>query len=301
MTADNTCMYQVIHVRKIRTSAGLALVAGHNSREKIYDEQGRDIGNYQEKEKWYNPDNAGKNRLEGVTAKEINERRGSIIKKAAVKRKPQKNAAVAVEVVLSGSPEFQGDWDQYLEDSKEWALKRYGAENLLQASIHFDETTPHLHLLFVPLVKNQKGEKKYSSGEFAGNREDLQKLHTEYFEAVGKKYGLKRGEGGRRVAHQTLKEYDKEVKGFFQAKEKFEKTSRDFKTHVENHNGLVKGFSKAREDYENKQSPEWKTFMDFKKLFQGLKPEEINMHLEQLRKIVEEYRKKRSEKKDRVR
>lgn len=37
------------------------------------------------------------------------------------------------------------------EDSKELLIKEYGAKNILYATVHMDEKTPHMHLKIIKL------------------------------------------------------------------------------------------------------------------------------------------------------
>ncbi len=279
-------MYQVIHIRKIRTSAGLSQVASHNSREKVYDKDGADISGTPEAEKWYNPEKSHLNNIDKTPVKDVVRKRNIVIRKANLKRKPQKNAAAAVEVVFSASPEFSGDWNRYFSETKKWAMKQFGVENLLQTAIHYDETTPHMHMLFVPIVE-KSGIKKYSSGEFVGNRTRLQQLHTDYFKSVGRKHGLKRGEVGSRSSHQSLQEYSKQKK---QLKQEY----KTFSGYVNTYNNAVDEFNKKKSDYEDKQSDMWKAFSRVNQILKGLDREIINQLLKHLEEQAQEYRKKRN-------
>jgi len=53
------------------------------------------------------------------------------------------------------------DSHRFFDEVYKFLDSRYGgqnAENLINASFHADETTPHLHYLFVPAVPNPKGK-----------------------------------------------------------------------------------------------------------------------------------------------
>ena len=43
----------------------------------------------------------------------------------------------------------------YFRDSLEWLKQRHGAENVVYAGIHRDETTPHMYAYVVPRDRNQ--------------------------------------------------------------------------------------------------------------------------------------------------
>ena len=136
-------------------------------------------------------------------------------------RKPNKNAALAVEGIYSFSNIGDG-WKtneklkntirNYFNETLKFAQEKYGKENIISAAVHYDETTPHMHILFAPIVKSQDGKNKYSSHEFMGGFKDLRETHTEYYEKVGKKFGLERGEVGNRQQHTTLKEHSRNLK-----------------------------------------------------------------------------------------
>lgn len=67
----------------------------------------------------------------------------------------------AIEVVMSASPEWfaaasdaeRGTWR---DRSLAWASGLVGPDNVLQATLHDDEDTPHLHLLAVPAVLKER-------------------------------------------------------------------------------------------------------------------------------------------------
>ena len=57
--------------------------------------------------------------------------------------------------------------------------ERYGQENAVAAVVHYDETTPHLHYAFVPVVfDNKKSRYKVSAKEVL-TRHDLQTFHDD--------------------------------------------------------------------------------------------------------------------------
>ena len=59
----------------------------------------------------------------------------------------------------------------------------------MSAVVHYDETTPHMHILSVPLTQDGR----LSAREIVGNRANLSRMQTEFFEQVGKSYKLERG------------------------------------------------------------------------------------------------------------
>jgi hypothetical protein len=126
--------------------------------------------------------------------------------------KPRKDSVQAVEVLLTASPEFfinqeTGEQDQelieqWLKANQNFALSEFGKQNLLQFTLHMDETTPHIHLIFTPITKNNK----LSMKELYGGKAKLSALQSRYAKAM-KPFGLKRGKENSKAKHTTVKEF----------------------------------------------------------------------------------------------
>jgi hypothetical protein len=119
-------------------------------------------------------------------------------------KKPRKNAVLCIEQVLTASPEFFKD-DKTL---RKWVkhqlryLKKKWGENCINAVLHLDEKTPHIHAMIVPLVDNGFNAKKL----IGGNKNVLSDMQDEYAELMHF-LGLKRGEKGSEREHIALKDY----------------------------------------------------------------------------------------------
>lgn len=69
--------------------------------------------------------------------------------------------------------------DEFMRHTYEFLSKRYGEENVVSAYVHMDETQPHMHFAFVPVVHDEKkGYDKVSAKE-AVTRKDLQAFHED--------------------------------------------------------------------------------------------------------------------------
>lgn len=109
------------------------------------------------------------------------------------KRAVRKDAVRCCEVLFTASGDF---FDQH-PDRREaffmecvvFAAKRFGAANIIAATVHMDEDTPHMHLDFVPLT----ADGRLSAKSVLGGRKEMQQLQDDFFEQVGKKFGLERG------------------------------------------------------------------------------------------------------------
>ena len=122
--------------------------------------------------------------------------------------KIRKNGVLAIEYLITGSPDGMNsksrhDQDAYFTDALAWLKDRYGAENLIYAGIHRDETTPHLYAYVVPL--DPQG--KLNCRHFLGGAKALSQMQTDFAEQVGQRHGLQRGIEGSKARHTTVRQY----------------------------------------------------------------------------------------------
>lgn len=106
--------------------------------------------------------------------------------------KTRSNSVVALDAIYTASGDFFKDnsteeCNQFFRDCLQFHQRRFG--HVVSALIHYDETTPHLHILSVPLTQDGR----LSAREIVGNRANLSRMQTEFFEQVGTEYGLERG------------------------------------------------------------------------------------------------------------
>lgn len=123
-------------------------------------------------------------------------------------RAPEKirsNAVHGLEYFVGGSPEAlkamsRQEQDAYFADALDWLKARHGAENVLSAVIHRDETTPHMTVMTIPL--DERG--KLNARAIVGSREKLSAMQTDFAERVGKAHGLERGLQGSPARHERV-------------------------------------------------------------------------------------------------
>lgn len=106
--------------------------------------------------------------------------------------KTRSNSVVALDAIYTASGEFfkgksNEENDQFFRDCLQFHQRKFG--HVISAVIHYDETTPHLHILSVPLTHDGR----LSARKIVGNRANLSRMQTEFFEQVGRGYGLERG------------------------------------------------------------------------------------------------------------
>lgn len=125
-------------------------------------------------------------------------------------QKVRKNAVYGHEALVTGSPERMHAMSEeeqiaYFKDALAWLNELHGgSKNLISVAIHFDEQTPHLHAVYIPL--DEKG-KLNCNGLIGGGKRVLSRLQTEFAEKVGAKHGLARGMIKSPAKHKTIKEF----------------------------------------------------------------------------------------------
>ena len=78
---------------------------------------------------------------------------------------------------LSEAPHDQQS--AFFEATTNFLNDRYGQENAVAAVVHYDETTPHLHYAFVPVVFDVKKSRYKVSAKEVLTRHDLQTFHED--------------------------------------------------------------------------------------------------------------------------
>ena len=120
--------------------------------------------------------------------------------KSLLPKKVRKDAVHALDYLITTSPEAsEKDNRIAIEEGIKWVEGRHGKENILLSSIHLDETTPHVHIVAMPL-KDKKLNAKHFVG---GSKHRMSELQDEYFARVENKTNLARGIKGSRAKHQT--------------------------------------------------------------------------------------------------
>lgn len=120
---------------------------------------------------------------------------------------PRKDAVVMNSFVLGSDKTFfdglaKVEQYNFFSDCYKFFAERYGEENIIAAVVHNDETTPHMHLNLMPVTKDGRLCSKQLF-----DKPQLQKLQTDFYEEVGKKYGLQRGKEGSQRKHLSTAEF----------------------------------------------------------------------------------------------
>ena len=117
------------------------------------------------------------NQNQGDTISRLNERLEQVY---CMNRKDVKAVAdwiVTLPKELEDRP--ADDQRQFFEATKRFLDKQYGEENNISANVHMDETTPHMHYAFIPVVYDEKKQREKVSAKLVLTRNHLQKFHEQ--------------------------------------------------------------------------------------------------------------------------
>lgn len=131
--------------------------------------------------------------------------------------KVRKNAVLAIEYLITASPEdlhgkTRQQQDAYFDDALHFLRQKHGAENVVYAGVHRDETTPHMYAYVVPI--DERG--KLNCRAFLGGAKALSELQTQFAQEVGQQHGLQRGIEGSKARHTTVKRYYERANAAFE-------------------------------------------------------------------------------------
>ena len=188
-------MYAILRIKKLKSFAGVSGSNGHNQR--LNETPNADPGRQQT-----NLSTGAHDPVQAI--KDVWSENGI---------KPRKNAVVAVEYLLSASPDFFQD--DKPEKTKAWAkrniqyLKEKHGAGFIRADLHLDETTPHIHAIVTPLVVDTPKPKLSAKHYF--DRPRLRELQTEYAQAMAP-FRLRRGQERSQATHKEIAHYYSEIK-----------------------------------------------------------------------------------------
>ena len=116
--------------------------------------------------------------------------------------KKRKDSVVLLDGLYTASPDFfknktEYEIQNYFQDCLDFHINTYcgGDKNLLvNAVIHVDETTPHMQVASVPIMKDLDGKAHLSAKLIMGNKKNYRDRQNDFYLKVTKEYGLDRGE-----------------------------------------------------------------------------------------------------------
>ena len=115
------------------------------------------------------------------------------------------NSIIMCEMIFTSDKEFfdtigMEETKRYFEESYKFICnyKNLGEKNIISAVVHFDETTPHMHLIYIPVIhtKDKKGNEidKVCCRDFWKGRDSYRNLQNTFHEYITSKgFDLQRG------------------------------------------------------------------------------------------------------------
>jgi len=189
MRGGNKVGYAVVHMMKIKSGA-VGGIQSHNNREH---------------EPKTNPDvdmSRSEDNYDLISCdnykRSIKEKLSNLVESS---RAVRKDAVVVCNFIVTSDNETMNALGadrqrQFFQDSVKWFSDRYGADRVLNATVHMDETTPHLHIGVMPITQDGR-----LSAKAIFTKTEMKAIQTEFARDVGEKYGLERGVEGSERTH----------------------------------------------------------------------------------------------------
>lgn len=153
-----------------------------------------------------------------------------------IARGKQNESTVAIEIILSASPEFfrdnpeergafdQRKMEQWRDANLDFLQRKFG-DNLVRVDLHLDEATPHMHAIVTPVMRQERKIRRTKAeikekipaktktvsvlnASKMFNKSALIQLQTDAAEAVSH-LGIERGIRNSKASHTTLSEWYK--------------------------------------------------------------------------------------------
>lgn len=107
---------------------------------------------------------------------------GEFVRKrcAEVRCQNRKDVNVMVSWVVTAPKDLpEAEHKAFFQACYDFLENRYGKDNVVSAYVHMDETAPHMHFAFVPVVQDRKRDCLKVSAKEAVNRQDLRTFHKD--------------------------------------------------------------------------------------------------------------------------
>ena len=129
----------------------------------------------------------------------------------ASERAIRKDATVYCECIISSDSAFfekitEDSQKEFFKSSLDYLKNKIGEEFIISANVHLDETTPHMHVGFVPIIDNSLSAKKLIDRKFL---REVQDQLPAYLKNLG--FDIQRGIKNSKRKHKDTKELKKEL------------------------------------------------------------------------------------------
>lgn len=123
----------------------------------------------------------------------------------------RKDATIYCECIISSDSDFfenltEDKQKEFFKNSLDYLRSKIGEEFIISANVHLDETTPHMHVGFVPIIENSLSAKKLIDRKFL---REVQDQLPAYLKNLG--FDIQKGIKGSKRKHKDTKELKKEL------------------------------------------------------------------------------------------
>jgi hypothetical protein len=95
---------------------------------------------------------------------------------------------------------------KYFEASLDHIAGKYGQQNILYATVHNDESTPHMHVGFVPITE----DRRLAAKDYFHGKTKIRRIQDDFHNYMNKRgYDIERGEPSE-LQHKSVHEFKKE-------------------------------------------------------------------------------------------
>ncbi|EKE45905.1 MobB3, partial [Bacillus velezensis M27] len=125
-----------------------------------------------------------------------------------VKRKVRDDAVLVSEFLITASPDYMNGLSEteqrrYFEAAADHLKEKYSAENMLYATVHMDEATPHMHVGIVPITEDGR----LSAKDFFNGKLKMKAIQDDFHRHMVKSgFDLERGEPSEKK-HENVHQY----------------------------------------------------------------------------------------------
>ncbi len=92
-------------------------------------------------------------------------------------------------VVTAPGDVTEKEYKDFFKASYEFLKEKYGEENVISAYVHMDESRPHMHFAFIPVVFDVKKKRYKISAKELITKNHLKSFHSELSNAISKELG----------------------------------------------------------------------------------------------------------------
>ena len=96
-----------------------------------------------------------------------------------------------VSWVITMPTDYKGNKALFFREAYNFMANRYGKGNVVSAYVHLDETSPHMHFCFVPVIFDKKKQEYKVNAKQCINKVELKQIHPEMQEYLENKLQTK--------------------------------------------------------------------------------------------------------------